>query len=336
MGDRFYLLTGATGLLGGNIVRSLADRGAHMRALALPGDAATASLPPDVEVITGSVLDPEALDRLFAVPDGAEAVVIHAAGIVTIDPRPNAKVQAVNVDGTRNIIERCLRHQTRKLVYISSTSAIPEMPASQTIYESDRHDPGQVIGHYAQTKAIATDLVLQASREQGLDASVVYPSGIFGPNDYGFGLMTRCILMVAQGRLPVMIGGSFNSVDARDLAAGIVACADRGRSGETYIMASDCHAFSELTETICRSAGVKRPPLTVPLWLVRPFAGLGALYGKLTRRPPWFSAFTIYNLERNNNFSSEKAIRELGFTCRPLQETVADTIDWLKREGKLP
>ncbi len=321
--------------MGGNILKELTERGERVRALALPNDAAIAGMPHGVEVTEGDLLDSAALDRFFSVPESTEIIVIHAASIVTMDPKPNEKVRAINVDGTRNIIRNCLRHKVKKLVYVSSTGAIPELPKGQPIRESENHDPDKVIGYYAKTKTMATDLVLQAVRENGLDASVVYPSGIIGPNDYGFGLITSAIRMVAEGRLRVSIGGTFNSVDARDLTAGILACAERGRKGETYIMASRCYTFGQLIEAICKEAGTKKPLLTIPLWLVRPFSGLGALYGKITNGPKWFSRFTVYNLERNNNYCTEKAEKELEFQCRSLNETIADTISWLRREGKI-
>ena len=335
MSDRLYLLTGATGLLGGNIVRALVERGDAVCALVMRGDPAAASLPKEVRKIEGHLLDEEALERFFTAPGPAARVVIHAASIVTLDPRPSERVRAVNVDGTRNIVSQCLKHDVQKLVYISSTSVIPELPAGQTIREIDRYSPDSLVGYYAQTKAMATELVMEAARERGLNASIVCPSGIFGPNDYGFGLVTSCVAMVARGHLPVTIGGTFNSVDARDLAAGILACAERGRAGEAYIMASRCYTFVQLIEAIQAAADRQKTLPHLPLWLIRPFAGFGSLYGKLTRRPAWFSSFTIYNLERNNDYSFEKAERELGFCCRPLVSSIRDTIAWLEQEGKL-
>lgn len=222
MNETLYLLTGGAGLLGGNILRLLLARGNRVRTLVLPGDPALRAMPREVEIIEGDLLDAAALDRFFTVPDQMKLIVIHAAGIVTMDPRPNETVRLVNVEGTRAIVAQCLKHRVRKLVYVSSTGAIPELPQGQVIREVEYHDPDQVIGYYAKTKAIATDLVLEAARNQGLDACVVYPSGIFGPDDYGFGLITSAIRMVARGKLPVAIGGSFNSVDARDWLPGLL------------------------------------------------------------------------------------------------------------------
>ena len=330
-----YLLTGATGLLGGNIIKQLTGDGESVRALVLPDDAAKARLPRGVEIVEGGLLDDTALDKFFSVPEGAAVCVIHAAGIVTTNPDPNEKVYAVNVTGTENIVKRCVRHKVQKLVYVSSTGAIPELPKEELIREVKTHDPQMVAGYYSKTKAIATDLVLQAAREDDLDVSVVYPSGIFGPNDYGNGLITSVITQMAKGKLRVAIGGVFNSVDARDLAAGIIACVKKGRRGETYIMASRRYTFAQLMDAICEEAGVKKPIMVIPLWIIRPIASLGTLYGKISGKNILLTRFIVYNLERNNNFSVDKAKTELGFHCRPLNETIADTIEWLKAEGKI-
>ncbi len=335
MTNDLYLLTGATGLLGGNLVRELVSKGKKVRALVLPHDPALASVPQGVDIVEGDLLDGKALERFFSVPENTDVSVIHAAGIVTLDPKPNERTRAINVDGTENIVEQCVRHHVKKLIYISSTSVLPELPGNQAIREIEHYDPDGVVGYYAKTKAMATQIVLRAAREKGLDASIVCPSGIFGPDDYGFGLITSCVRMVAEGKLPASIGGSFNSVDARDLAAGILACAEKGRKGETYIMANRCFSFDGLIGAICDETGIRKPRVKIPLSFLRPIAGLGGLYGKITHRPAWFSRFTIYNLERNNNYSAEKAERELGFHCRPMEDTIRDTIAWLKREGRI-
>lgn len=174
MTETYYLLTGATGLLGGNLVKELIDRGHTVRALVLPNDPAGAQLPCGVEIIAGDLLDDGALERFFSIPGNCEMIVIHAAGIVTMDPNPSEKVRLVNVEGTRNIVEKCIRHHVRKLVYISSTSVIPELPHGQKISEVETFDPEQVTGYYAKTKAMATELVMQAVREHELNASVIF------------------------------------------------------------------------------------------------------------------------------------------------------------------
>ncbi|WKY48978.1 NAD-dependent epimerase/dehydratase family protein [Eubacteriaceae bacterium ES3] len=335
MKKRIFLLTGATGLLGGNIVRALVESCEEVHALVMPGDPAVSKMPENVEIIEGDLLDSESLEQFFYSENEADLIVIHAAGLVTLDPKPNENVRAVNVDGTKNIVEKCLKYKVKKLVYISSTSVIPELPHGQLISEVDSFNEDLVIGYYAKTKTMATKIVMEAVRNHNLDASIVFPSGIFGPNDYSYGLITSSVIMFAQGKIKISIGGTFNSVDARDLAHGVIACAQKGRKGEGYIMANRCYTFKQLIVSICDAAGIKRPRFNIPLLLLRPYAGLGGLYGKLTRTPSWFSHFTIYNLERNNNYDTQKAEAELGFICRTLNESIIDTVVWLKDVGKL-
>ncbi len=330
MSEAVYLLTGASGLLGGNILTTLLDEGARVRVLVR--DPSRVSVDPRAEVVVGDLLDRSALDAFFDVADRRDVVVIHAASIVTLNPNRDELVYRTNVGGTSNIIEKCIERGVRKLVYVSSTSAIPEADAGP-ITEVESHDPVQVVGFYSQTKAEASNLVMRAVRERDLDASIVYPSGIFGPGDHRLGLVTNAMRLFASGRFPVAIGGSFNSVDVRDLAEGVIRCARMAEPGANYIMAGECHTFTELLTRVCEEAGVRRPWFTIPLGVLRPLAWIGSRYSQVAKKTVLLTSYTVYNLERNNNYSSEKATRDLGFRSRPLAETVRDTVGWLRDEG---
>lgn len=332
MTETIYLLTGATGLLGANILDRLLSEGHRVRALVR--DPLKKRVDDRAEIVKGDLLDERALNTFFNTPPGSRVIVIHAAGAVTLDPNPNVLVHETNVTGTRNIIDQCVQHDVQKLVYVSSTSALPEEPSRQ-IEETGWHNPEQVVGFYSQTKAEASNLVLGAVEEKGLNASIVYPSGILGPGDHNLGLITSTIRMFAKGFLPISIGGSFNSVDVRDLAAGIVSCATRGGSGETYIMAGETHTLTELLMMVREEAGLSPPWFTVPLQALKPLGWMGGHFSRLAKKPMLLTGYTIYNLERNNDFSSEKARTKLGFKSRPLEETVRDTIQWLRREDLL-
>ena len=127
MKNRKYLVTGATGFLGGTICRQLIEQGESVRAFALPNDKATQFIPEDVEICEGALCDVKALERFFTVEEGIETIVLHIASIVTVAPDYNPVVMNVNVGGTKNIIKCCLEHkECQKLVYCSSTGAIPE------------------------------------------------------------------------------------------------------------------------------------------------------------------------------------------------------------------
>jgi len=335
MEKRAYLLTGATGFLGSNIARILTGRGARVCALVMENDRALQYVPEGVRIVSGNLLDKASLENFFASAGGAEIIVLHCASFVTVEPAWNQRVCDINVGGTKNIIEMCLKHGARKLVYVSSTGAIPELPKGRLITEVASFDPEAVVGCYAQTKAAATQLVIDAAREKNLDASIIYPSGICGPHDFSMGLFTQAILDYAQGKIPVGIEGSFNSVDVRDLAEGVIACADKGRKGEGYILSNSHLHMRDLFRMVSKYAGTPETKVYLPIWAAKILAFFMAAAGKVTKKPAMITAFSIYNLARNNDFSNDKAKAELGYTTRSIEQTIADSVRWLQQEGKI-
>lgn len=332
--EPLYLVTGATGFLGSNLTRALIARGCRVRALVRKSSKAAKTVPPEVEIVTGDLLDTESLEQFFDLPDDTELIVLHCAGFVAIAPEWNQRVYDVNVTGTQNMIEQCLTHQAKKLVYVSSTGAIPEQPHGVKIKETNNFEPERVMGCYSQTKAIATRLVLDAA-ERGLDVSIIYPSGIFGPNDYGFSFVPQFIIDYTKGKMPAGISGSFNAVDVRDLAAGVIACALKSEKGAGYIMSGETVTLRELFNVVRQYAGGPKVRLMLPIPIARFLAHIAGVIGKITKKPMLLTTFIVYNLARNNDFDCSKAMRELGFSCRPFENTIRDTVQWLAAEGKL-
>ena len=335
MANTVYLLTGAAGYLGSNISRQLLEQRKQVRALVLPGDPALNQIPQGTEIVQGDLLDNSSLEEFFTVEKGEDIVVIHCASMVTVNPDLTPKLHAVNVNGTKNIVDSCLKHNVKKLVYISSTGAIPELPHGQIIKEVDEFNPALIVGGYGKTKAEATQLVIDAVREQGLDASIVYPSGICGPNDYGNGYFTNFIIDSCEGKMPAGIEGFFNAVDVRDLAAGVITCTEKGRKGEGYIMSNHTVTMKELLRFISKYTGAKDVKIILSASVARFLAALSAIGTFFTKKPGLLTKYAIYNLTRNNNFSCEKARRELGFTTRPFEETIRDMALWLNKDGRI-
>lgn len=329
------MLTGATGNLGSNVSRALISAGESVRVLVMAGDPALDRLPAEAEVCPGDVLDHPSLERFFDVPFDTDTYVIHCAAIVSLEAEFSKKVHDVNVVGTQNILDLCVKHRVKKLVYISSTGAIPELPHGQPIVEVDHYDPDRVIGYYGKSKAMASQRVMDAVSRHGLDASIVFPTGIFGPYDYGFGLVTSNIIQFARGKIPVGLTGSFNCADVRDLAAGVIACCSHGKMGEGYIMGNRTVTVKELFDMIADICACKRVSWVLPAGFAQVAAVFSEAFAKVTGRPTILTRFTIYNLVRNNDFSSAKAMNELGYQSRPFAETIRDEVAWLREIGKL-
>ena len=240
MNNTIYLVTGAAGFLGSNVCAQLLERGEKVRSCVLEGDKAAQYIPESVEIVYGNLCDKESLRPFFDVEKGMETVCIHVASLVTVNPNYSKLLLDVNVGGTENIIDMCLEHpECRMMVYVSSTGAIPESPYGEMIKEVDEFDLDKVEGWYSKSKAMATSNVFTAVKKRGLKACVVYPTGIFGPNDFSMSETTSTIIKIIKGKMPVGINGSFNIVDVRDLAAGCIAAADIGRVGEGYILGNE-------------------------------------------------------------------------------------------------
>lgn len=338
MEHKLYLLTGAAGFLGSNICAQLLERGDHVRAFVLNGDPAAKYIPDEVERFEGNLCSKDDCLKFFDVEPGTQTVCIHCASMVTVNPSYSEKLMAVNVDGTDNILAAMKAHpECEKFVYVSSTGAIPELPKGKRISEV-RHfypyDDDLVVGWYSKTKAIATQHVLDAA-EAGMNACVVHPSGILGPNDKAVGETTKTVIKIIKGEMPVGMQGSFNLCDVRDLAAGCIAAADKGRKGECYILANEEVTLKELCTMLDQELHCGTCKVYLPLGIAKKIAA--ALERKAAHggKPPMLTTFSVYNLERNNSFDYSKAQRELGYRTRPYAETLHDEAVWLKAEGKL-
>ncbi|GAA2182344.1 NAD-dependent epimerase/dehydratase family protein [Brooklawnia cerclae] len=333
--DTIYLITGVAGNLGSSVATKLVAEGRRVRGLVLAGDPAVLSVSPRVDLQVGDVTDRDSLERFFDVGDSREIVVIHCAAIVTVNAGFSQKVHDVNVDGTRNVVDACVAHHVRKLVYVSSTGAIPEAPDGTPIAEVDSFDPEAVVGYYGWTKAKASGLVLDAVRERDLDASIVFPTGICGPDDYAFGPVSSFILDYCEGKLRAGVEGSFNAVDVRDLADAVIAACDWGGKGEGYILGNERVTMREMFHLLSELTGTPEVTRIVPAWAGRALGRMSDWMQRIFHRSARMTSFAVYNLTRNNIFDSSKARRDLGFRTRPFAETLSDTIRWLQREGRI-
>ena len=336
MSKNIYLVTGAAGFLGSTVCRQLIDRGENVRAFVLEGDKSAQFLPKEVEIVYGNLCNINDLEQFFDIEQNVEMVVLHIASIVTVNPDYSQKVMDVNVGGTENIVEMCKSHKVSKLVYCSSTGAIPEEEKG-TIRECEGSiplDPERIKGCYSMSKAMATNVVLKAAAD-GLNACVVHPSGILGPEDFAMGETTKTLVDIINGEMPAGIDGSFNLCDVRDLADGVIGAADKGKSGECYILGNEPVSFKDFTKLVSEESGCKPLKFFLPISAANLLAKMLEKKAKKTGEKPLMTTFSVYNLARNNRFDSSKAAKELGYTTRPYRETIRDEIRWLKDTGKI-
>ncbi len=324
------VVTGATGHVGNVLVRELVRRGQRVRVVVPPFETTEAIAGLDVEVIRADVRD---LDSLIAAFAGAD-LVYHLAGIITISGGQARLLHEVNVMGARNAGQACLKAKVRRLVYTSSVHALEEPPRGVPVCETTEFRPEALDGDYAQSKARASIEILRCVA-QGLDAVMVFPSGIIGPHDFRLSEMGHLFVDFARGRLKAYVDGAYDFVDVRDVVAGLLLAARSGRRGEGYILSGERISVRSLLSLLERITGVQARARRLPFWLARLAAWFAPAYYRLRRAKPRFTSYSLRVLASNCLMSHAKAARELGYAPRPLRESVRDTIEWLVAAGRL-
>ena len=325
-----WLITGATGHIGNVLVRELLRRGKKVRVLLLPNESRLpiAGLP--VDVAEGDVL---VLDSLWEAMRGVRGV-FHLAGLISIMPGENALVRRVNVDGTRNLLAAARRMKIRRLVYTSSIHALRRVQ-SGIIDESIPYDPDNPYGAYDRSKAEATLEVQQAARS-GMNAVIACPTGVIGPYDFRGSMMGEVLRCAAEQKPALYVDGAYDFVDVRDVADGLIAAAEKGRAGHSYILSGQRISVRYLLETVREITGRHFVSIKVPIGLARLAARFTPFYYRAAERTPRFTPYSLEVLRSNSHISHAKATRELGYQPRNLYESITDAVHWfLEKKGIL-
>lgn len=328
MSQPLTVVTGASGHIGGNLVRALLARGRRVRAVVNRDDEAVRGL--DVEVVRADVCDAASVRAAL----GGADVVFHLAARISIVGEEGGLVQAVNVGGTRNVVAACREHGVRRLVHFSSVHAFSSLPFGRSVDEESEPSVDPRLPAYDRSKAAGEREVL-AGVAQGLDAVIVNPLGVLGPHDYGPSRMGQVLIDLHRRKVPMLVQGGFNWVDVRDVVEGALAAEERGRVGTRYLLGGHFLTIPELARLASRVTGIPTPRLTAPMWLAQVGVPFILAYAKLTRQCPMYTHEALHALRAGPQVSYERAARELGYRPRPIEETIEHTYRWFREAGRL-
>ncbi|MBP1206205.1 dihydroflavonol-4-reductase [Duganella sp. 1411] len=328
-------VTGATGLLGNNLVRELVARGVAVKALVrspAKGQQQFAGLA-GVELVPGDMADVPAFAGQLRGCD----VVFHTAAFFRDNYKGGShweELQRINVDGTALLIEHAYRAGVRRFVQTSSIGVLngePGAPIDETcLRELDDADD------YYRSKILADQAVLRfLGSHPDMHASLVLPGWMWGPADIGPTSSGQFVNDVALGKLPGLVPGSFSVVDARDVAQAHIAAAARGKRGERYLAAGRHMTMRQLVPLLGKIANVKTPTRELPLALLYALAAVQELYARVTGRPILLSLATVRLMVKEagrTHFNHAKSERELALNFRPFEQTVADTVGWYRSQ----
>ena len=315
-------VTGATGLVGNNVVRFFLKLGFDILAVVHPEEGLQSLEGLSVRVVRADITNPEQIKEALK---GAEAVV-HAAGLVSITEASKHKLEAVNVEGTKNVIEACKANGVKKLIYISSIHALPA-DGEGPIKETKELSVDRVQGAYAKSKVKATLLAFQAAKE-GLCTVVLHPTGIVGPYDFRTSIVGKLIMNALSGKLKWYVSGGYDFVDARDVAKATYLALQRGECGENYIVAGDYISMRHFLEQCFKTAGKPFNLKEIPYGLAMAVSPFMEWYEVSKGVEPQMSVYALKTLRSKSAIDSSKIRQQLGFVPMPMEETVKDLTNW--------
>lgn len=327
------LVLGATGFLGGSIVRALVESGHSPVAFSRRKGDYLALRGLEVEMAYGDLSEPDSLER--AIREHHIEVLFHAAGFYPANSRDPLAAIRLGVESVRLVCDVVRKTDIERLVFTSSFSTLARPTDGRDLSdERDYYRPGSFRHPYPEAK-YAMEVEVWRYIAQGLRAVVVLPGAVFGPGDVK-PTSGMTVQAVARGIVPAYIGGRMSVIDCRDMARAQVRAGEVGRLGERYILGGSNVGASELMRTIAEEAGVAAPRLRLPSRLVYGGAVLAEkVSGLIPGDPVGYLSTGVQQLMRDIAVDSTKAQRELGLTSRPLRETIHDTLVWFRENGYL-
>lgn len=321
------LVTGATGLVGNNVVRMLLERGIAVRVLARnPQCRSLAGL--SVEVVPGDLADLSAIEQAVR---GATHVV-HAAGRVHIGWTGWDEARAVNVEGTRRVAQACRREGAR-LVHVSTVNTLA--PGTREHPADEEAGPPQTVEcAYVVTKQAAEQVVLDEVAS-GLEASIVLPVYMLGPWDWKPS-SGRMLLHLAGGWSWMAPPGGLDFCDVRDVTAGILTALERGQRGRKYILGGEAHDLFEAWSLLAPLVGGRKPVRKMrwpALWLASRY---GDMLTRLRRTEPDVNGAAVRMSTLQHHYSYARAARELDYRPRPMLAAAAAAWQWFLDYGYVP
>jgi dihydroflavonol-4-reductase len=319
-------VTGANGHVGVNLCKALINQGHEVTALTHTH----ISFLKDIKVRQqkGDVLDPESLGILLKDADA----VFHLAARISIKGDEDGSVWQVNAEGTRNMVEAAVQNKVKKFIHFSSIHAFEQNPQDLKL---DENRPLVTTSGFAydRSKAEGERIVKEASRN-GLDAVIVSPTAILGPDDPEPSLTGKAVLQLYYRKVPSLVPGGYNWVDVRDVIQGAISAMERGRKGEKYLLSGTYCSLPDLSKLISTIGNVKTPGIVVPFWLAHAGLPFVTAYSKISGTEPLYTRESLVIIkEGSKHITNEKARKELGFDTRPLETTLEDFIAYFRQTG---
>jgi dihydroflavonol-4-reductase len=325
------LVTGGTGFIGANVVRELVAAGATVRVLARAGGDRRALAGVNVEIVEiveGDLLDAASVRRAVS---GVQVVYHVAADYRLWTPDP-ATLYRTNVDGTRAVLQAAGDAGVRRVVHTSSVGALGIPKDGRPGTEDTPVTLDDMVGHYKRSKFLSEQAALDFAR-RGLDVGVVNPSAPIGPWDVKPTPTGQMVVDFMRGRMVAIVDTGLNVVHVRDVARGHLLAAERGKSGERYILGHQDLSLADIFGILAEITGRRPPRFRVPYALAWLGAACFESVARVTGRPPAVPLTAVRMARKRMYFSPARAVRELGLPQTDVRVALADAVAWFEAHG---
>ncbi|MXV62533.1 NAD-dependent epimerase/dehydratase family protein [Natronorubrum sp. JWXQ-INN-674] len=315
-------VTGATGFLGTHLCKRLLEDGWAVRGLSRPTSDRGDLEGEAIDWYVGDLFDDETLRSLV---DGAD-VVFHLAGIGLWSAGPET-VERVNVDGTERVLEACRDCETGRLVFTSTSGT--RRPSGDAEF-ADETDVAEPIGAYQSSKAQAEDLVDQYAETDG-DAVTVHPTSIFGPGDGEF--TVQLLSMGLEPTMPAYLPGGLSIVGVSDVVDGLLLAAERGETGEHYILGGENLTYNQAVSRIAHTVDGSPARIRVPATAIHaagPVAEAASAVAGVRMFP--FDRQMAQLATQRLFYTSRKAESQLGYEYQPIEAHLPETMEWYRED----
>jgi dihydroflavonol-4-reductase len=323
-------VTGANGLLGSFIVRKLHETQTPFVALKrnTSDTSLLADLNPYITWRDADVLDPISLLEAL---EGVKGV-IHAAALVSFNPRDSKKLYAINVEGTKNVVDACLVNGVERLLHVSSVAALGRQKNQPIVTEKNQWIESSLNTHYGETKYKA-ELEVFRGQEEGLNTIIVNPSVILAQGNW---LKSSARLFnYAWKERPFYTGGSFNYVDVRDVTTLILSLYYSSHSGERFILNGGTVPIKKFFDTTAALFNKKGPGIKVPKSILTLVAGLESVRSFIFGTEPLITRETARLADTHFIFDNQKVINAMEYPFRPMEDTLLWCAEFYRKQMEL-
>jgi dihydroflavonol-4-reductase len=327
--DGLTLITGATGFIGSAVARELGARGHQIRVLVRSTSNRRNIDGFTPEIMFGDINDPAAVARAVV---GCR-YVFHLAADYRIWVPNDKPMMRTNIEGTASLMRAAKAAGVEKIVHCSSVAALGVRPDGQPANEDTPVDVKKIAGAYKRSKYLGEQAVRKLIQDEGVPAVIVNPSAPVGMRDIKPTPTGRMIVDAANGKIPAYMDTGLNLVRVEDVAVGHALALERGTIGQGYILGGENLMLREILTMITEEAGRKRPRYKVTPTMMWPVACVEEWLARMFKMEPRVTRDHLRMARYKMFFSSDKAIRELGYAPRPVRPAIKEAVAWFLANG---